>query len=78
MENFLLISDGENIAVITKTNKSVSEFNTAIETAINEHFIYVRSRINRFEDNMSFDCNSIDEDDEEENREFTLQAIAIY
>lgn len=77
--HFLLVSDeGDNIAVISKQNKSVSEFNKAIETAINEEYIYDNSKIDRFEDNMVFDCTSVNEDGDEEVRQFVLRAIAVY
>jgi hypothetical protein len=46
--------------------------------AINEHYTYDSSKLYRFEDNMVFDCESVDEDGEVDVRQFTLRAIAVY
>jgi len=77
-KHFLLTEGGNNIAVISKKGKaSPSEFNTAIELAVKEHFIADEVKIDRFEDDMTFDVET-NEDGEKCLREFYLEEIVVY
>lgn len=78
-KHFLLTDDeGNNIAVISKKDKaSPSEFNSAIELAVKEHFCANNAKISRFEDTMKFTVET-DEDGDENCRTFELEEIAVY
>lgn len=78
-KSFLLTDDeGVNIAVISKKDKATpSEFNDAIATAIKDHFGTNEVTINRVEDSMEFDADTV-ENEEECIRSFTLEEITVY
>jgi hypothetical protein len=81
MKNFLLTDTDYNIpiAVISKEGKATpSEFNKAIELAINEHYIMEKTNVSRFEDEMTFEATSVCEDDFTHIRAFILTEIAVY
>jgi len=79
-KHFLLKDDnGDNIAVISKKGKgSPSEFNSAIELAVKEHFCVEKVSVDRVEDELKLTATTLDADDEEEIRDFTLEEIAVY
>jgi len=78
--HFLLTdAEGNNIAVISKKGKaSPSEFNSAIGLAVKEHFCVEKVSIERIEDELKLTATTLDEDDEEDVRDFTLEEIALY
>lgn len=78
-QHFLLTDDeGNNIAVISKKGKaSPSEFNSAIELAIKEHFVADEVSIERNEDDLELTATT-EEDGEESIRDFTLEEIVVY
>lgn len=78
-KRFLLTDiEGNNIAVISKKGKaSPSEFNSAIELAVKEHFNADKVSVFRADDELELTAES-DEDGDVNIRDFTLKEIVVY